>query len=84
MSKSPYELRMELLSMSKELLDKNYDTAVSLGWQGLQHVSEAVEKGNSTSLDFMKEAQEYMPKMFTPEEIIAQAEKLQAFINKKD
>jgi hypothetical protein len=84
MSKTPYEIRMDLLSMSKQLLDKNYDTAVALGWQGLHHVSETIEQGNASALDFMKEAQHYMPKMFTPEEVIAQAEKLQTFINKKD
>jgi hypothetical protein len=41
-------------------------------------------KAMESNKDIYKDVDKYVPKMFTPEEIIAQAEKLQSFINNKD
>ncbi len=77
MAKNPYEIRFDLLSMAKDLLDRQYEQSSTMAW-------EAMNKAMETNRDLYKDIEKYVPKMFTPEEIIAQAEKLQSFINKKD
>ena len=77
MAKTPYEIRFDLLKMAKDLLDRQYDQSVTIAWQ-------ALEKGMETNKTLYKDVEKYVPKMFTPEEIVEQAERLQEFVNKKD
>lgn len=77
MSKNPYEIRFDLLTMAKEMLDRQYEQASTMAW-------EAMTKAMESNKDIYKDIDKYVPKMFTPEEIITQAEKLQSFINNKD
>lgn len=72
MSKSPYEVRLDLLQMAKDVLDKQYQMNLDLAWKTIE-----------ANKELYKSAEEYMPKMFTPEEIVKQAEKLQEFVNNK-
>jgi hypothetical protein len=76
MSKNPYELRFDLLQMAKDMLDKQYETNVSAYHTLLFN---AAEQNKELYKDYIQ----YLPKMFTPEEIINQATKLQEFIDKK-
>jgi hypothetical protein len=77
MTKTPYEIRFDLLAMAKEMLDRQYEQSAAIAWQ-------ALEKGMETNKTLYKDLEKYVPKMFTPEEIIEQAERLQGFVNKKD
>lgn len=77
MPKNPYEIRFDLLCMAKDMLDRQYEQASTMAW-------DAMTKAMETNKDLYKEVEKYVPKMFTPEEIIDQAERLQKFINKKD
>ena len=77
MTKTPYEIRFDLLAMAKDLLDRQYEQSVAMAWQ-------ALEKGMETNKTLYKDLEKYVPKMFTPEEIIEQAERLQGFVSKKD
>jgi len=77
MTKNPYEIRFDLLKMAKDMLDRQYEQATIVAW-------EAMTKAMETNKDLYKDVEKYVPKMFTPEEIIDQAERLQQFINKKD
>jgi hypothetical protein len=77
MTKTPYEIRFDLLAMAKDLLDRQYEQSVAMAWQ-------ALEKGMETNKTLYKDLEKYVPKMFTPEEIIEQAERLQVFVSKKD
>lgn len=76
MAKNPYEIRFDLLSMAKDMLDRQYEQASIMAW-------EAMNKAMETNRDLYKDVGKYLPKMFTPEEIVAQAEKLQSFITDK-
>jgi len=76
-NKTPYEIRFDLLNMAKDMLDRQYEQSVTMAWQ-------AFDKASETNQTLYKEYEKYIPKMFTPEEIINQAERLQGFINKKD
>lgn len=77
MAKTPYEIRFDLLTMAKDMLDRQYEQASTMAW-------DAMTKAMETNESLYKEVEKYVPKMFTPEEIIDQAERLQSFINKKD
>ena len=77
MSKNPYEIRFDLLTMAKDMLDRQYEQASTMAW-------ETMTKAMENNAFIYKDIEKYVPKMFTPEEVIAQAEKLQSFINKKD
>ena len=77
MAKNPYEIRFDLLTMAKEMLDRQYEQASTMAW-------EAMTKAMESNQEIYKDVEKYVPKMFTPEEIITQAEKLQSFINNKD
>ena len=77
MTKTPYEIRFDLLKMAKDLLDRQYEQASQMAWS-------ALEKGMETNKTLYKDLEKYVPKMFTPEEIVEQAERLQEFVNKKD
>ena len=77
MTKTPYEIRFDLLLMAKDMLDRQYEQSVTMAWQ-------ALEKGMETNKTLYKDVEKYVPKMFTPEEIVEQAERLQGFVNKKD
>lgn len=77
MTKTPYEIRFDLLAMAKDMLDRQYEQSAAIAWQ-------ALEKGMETNKTLYKDLDKYVPKMFTPEEIIEQAERLQGFVSKKD
>jgi hypothetical protein len=81
MSKTPYEIRMDLLSLSKDLLDAQYKTAETMAWSFLENLKDV---GALTPLQYLHKMEEILPNAYTPEQIIAQAEKLQKFINNKD
>jgi hypothetical protein len=77
MSKTPYEIRFDLLTMAKEMLDMQYTNSMNMVWSSF-------ERAASQNAELYKEYEKYVPKMYTPEEIMANAEKLQGFVNKKD
>jgi hypothetical protein len=77
MTKNPYEIRFDLLKMAKDMLDRQYEQSAAMAW-------EAMTKAMETNESIYKEVDKYVPKMFSPEEIVDQAERLQKFINKKD
>ena len=69
---NPYQIRTDLLSMAKEMLDKAYDTQMQLANAAMDQYKDNAE----LALDAWKR---YIPKMYTPEEVKAQAEKLYEF-----
>ena len=73
---NPYQIRTDLLAMSKEMLDKAYDTQLQLTYAAMKQCKENSE-------DALKAWKDYVPKMYTPEEVKAQAEKLYEFVTDK-
>ena len=71
--KNAYEVRLDLLKMAKEMLDQQYSIAIDMGWKQMEQMKDAISTVPGA----------YLPAMFTPEEVVAQAEKFQEFINKK-
>jgi hypothetical protein len=75
-SKTPYELRFDVLSMAKDMLDRQYDLAVDATHMHL-------EKFANASTDPKEFFKKYAPKMYQPEEIIKTANELYKFVSEK-
>lgn len=76
-NKNPYEIRFDVLTMAKDLLDKQYD----MGMQQFYHMADFAKEN---SKDLQEVYEKYTPKMYQPTEIMAKAEELYKFIVKKD
>jgi ferredoxin-NADP reductase len=72
---NPYQIRTDVMSMAKEMLDKAYDTQMTLAYAVMNQYKENSEQ----ALDAWDR---YVPKMYTPEELKEQAEKLYEFVSK--
>jgi hypothetical protein len=71
---NPYQIRTDVLSMAKEMLDKAYDTQ-------LEVAKTMMEQSKSNSELALEAWERYIPKMYTPEELKKQAEKLYEFVS---
>lgn len=72
---NPYQIRTDLLAMAKEMLDKAYDSQMEVARKAMDIYTENTEQ----ALEAWKQ---YIPKMYTPEEIKAKAEELYTFVSK--
>ena len=76
-SKNPFELRYDVLNMSKEMLDRAYETNREIAMR-------AFDLAGQNSEQAMAAWEKYVPKMYTPEEIKKNAEMLYEFVTNKD
>jgi hypothetical protein len=71
---NPYQIRTDLLAMSKEMLDKAYDSQMEVARKAMDIYKENTEQA-------LEAWQRYVPKMYTPDEIKAKAEELYMFVS---
>ena len=64
---NPYQIRYDVLSMAKDMMDKQYEMQSQLAWK----MMEMAKDNQSEALEAWKT---YVPKAITPEEIKAQAQ----------
>ena len=76
-TKNPFELRFDVLSMAKDLCDRQYDMAQQQYWT-------MVENAKEHNKDLVETIEKYTPKMYQPQEIMEKAEELYKFVTKKD
>ena len=76
-TKNPFELRYDVLNMSKEMLDRAYETNREIAMR-------AFDLAGQNSEQAMAAWEKYVPIMYTPEEIKKNAEMLYEFVTKKD
>lgn len=76
-SKSPYEIRLELLQMAKDHLDATFKAQVDFATQ----LTAALVAANKASVD---ELSKLAPQGYTIEDITKKAAELYAFILKRD
>lgn len=72
---NPYQIRTDVMSMAKEMLDKAYDTQMTLAYTVMNQYKENSEQA-------LEAWNRYVPKMYTPEELKKQAETLYEFVSK--
>lgn len=75
-AKSAYELRMDMLQMSKDYLEQQYHANFAFASDAF---SKTVEAGKAT----MGEWQKYAPAFYTFDDVIKKAEELYKFVDKK-
>ena len=76
-NKNPFEIRLEVLKMAKEMMDRQYEDQISLAHHAMEQFK---EQGQSVT-DFFET---YTPKMYQPKEIMDKAAELYTFVTKKD
>lgn len=83
-SKNPFEIRLEVLKMAKEMMDTSYSDSMN-GWWSL--ANSYAEAHNKSVDEFIKQSAELLstkPAMYTPEDIMKKAQELYGFVAKKD
>lgn len=73
---NPYQIRTDLLAMSKEMLDKTYESQMEVARKAMDIYKENTEQA-------LEAWQRYVPKMYTPDEIVSKAEELYKFVTDK-
>lgn len=76
-SKTPYEIRLELLQMAKDHLDASFKAQVDFATQ----MTAALIAANQATVE---ELQKLAPKAYTFEEVTKKAQELYSFVLKKD
>jgi len=78
--KNPYEIRLDVLKMAKEILDKQYEANLQAAKDAITFMKEAGKPyGN-----FPAPGDSYIPEMYKPEAVMEKAQELYQFIIKKD
>lgn len=77
MTKSAYELRMEMLEMSKEYLEQQYNN-------NLDFAKTAFDTALKAGQASVQEWQKYAPKMYDFSDVVSKAQELYSFVNQKD
>jgi hypothetical protein len=70
---NPFEIRTQLLEMSKEYLEAQHEINTQFAKRAFE---ELVKQGQKVESDY----KEYMPKMYTFDEVLNQAQKLYGFV----
>ena len=76
-NKNPFEIRLEILKMAKEMMDRQYEDQVALAHAMMNEFKEA----GKTAEDYFSK---YAPKMYDPKAIMEKAQELYGFVSKKD
>jgi len=74
-TKNPYQIRYDVLAMAKDMMDKAYETNMAIA-------EKAVETYKDNAEEALKAWKNYVPVMYTPEEIKKNAESLYEFVMK--
>lgn len=79
-TKNPYEIRLEILKMAKDMLELNYNENVNLAHRIIDTIS---NDADSKFENPQKLFDDIKPKMFTPSEILEKANELYAFVESR-
>ena len=80
-SKNPFEIRLELLKMAQEMVEKDYTDQREAYWNVMYNMA---DKWNKDISELLQETQKYAPAMYTPQQIMEKAQELYSFVSKKD
>ncbi len=74
--KTPYELRLDMVKLAKEYLERQYEIAVA---SYMTMLREAQNTGNKITRELL----DLSPKLYDPNAIMELAEKFNSFVSKK-
>lgn len=78
-SKTPYEIRLELLRLARDHLESTYRSQCEFATQMMSIYNKAGESAIEANLEAMKGL---VPKTFSIEDIVAKANELYSFVGK--
>ncbi len=73
---NPFEIRAQLLEMSKQYLDKQFDI-------NSEFARQAFDAALKNGLKVQEQYQDFVPKMYSMDEVVEQAKKLYGFVTSK-
>ena len=73
---NPYQIRTDVLAMAKDMMDKQYDVQMKIAQTAFDAQKENMEQA-------LEAWNKYVPKMYTPEEVMAKAQELYTFVTDK-
>ena len=76
-----FEIRLEVLKMAKEMMDRQYDEASNAYWNSINSLAETWNKSAS---ELVEQTQSMKPAMYSPDEMMKKAQELYGFVSKKD
>lgn len=77
MSKTPYELRFDILQMAREIVERSYDEKYNMAWS---YINDCMEKGKELT---KQKFDELAPNPISADEIKAKARELYEFVETK-
>lgn len=83
-SKNPYEIRLEVMKMAKEMMDAHYNDSMNAWWTVVNNYA---DRHGMMIDELVKHSEELMktkPIMYTPREIMDKAQELYGFVSKKE
>lgn len=82
-SKNPFEIRLEVMKMAKEMMDAHYNDSMNAWWTVVNNYA---ERHSMMVEELVKQADELMktkPAMYTPKDIMEKAQELYEFVSNK-
>ncbi len=76
-NKTPFEIRTEILELAQEYVTKQYEANVEFASKTFEML---VAQGKEAQDNFAQ----YMPKVFTFEDVMEKAREMYSFVSKKD
>lgn len=83
-SKNPFEIRLEVLKMAKEMMDTSYSDSMNGWWSLVSSYADNHNKAVSEVLEQTVELTKTKPLMYSPKEVMDKAQELYSFVVKKD
>lgn len=80
-NKNGFEIRLEVLKMAKEMMDRQYDEASNAYWNAINGLAETWNKSAS---ELVEQTQSMKPAMYSPDDMMKKAQELYGFVSKKD
>lgn len=80
-SKNGFEIRLEVLKMAKEMMDRQYEEVSNAYWTSIHTMA---DKWNKSIEELVEQTQSMKPTMYTPAEMMEKAQELYGFVSKKD
>lgn len=76
-NKNPFEIRSDMLAMAKDYLDRQYELNIQFAHRAFD---EAVTAGKVAADQWSQ----YVPPMYTADELMKKAQEFYGFVSKKD
>lgn len=83
-SKNPFEIRLEVMKMAKEMMDSHYNDSMNAWWTMVNNYAERHSMMTDELVKHTEELMKTKPAMYTPADIMSKAQELYGFVSKKD